>query len=232
MFTEKNVEALFKEPWWDLVKNEVLRTIVCRINAARNGTPRIGGSLLGQAFVDLMNREPEYRRYVHYLSTRAWAELVDAAAPNLSENSLGVLKDSEAFSWFAEFKKFLIDSWKASTSDQIGLEIMDRPMLEVLLQELDRHINAGKPEFMVNTIMEAMKDPVDHRLRKSASTAVTFMMVRSWTEVLSAIEKKYGMDVSGLETRAAAAFFDRMKFMIGAVMGEYWEAQEEAGRVE
>lgn len=222
MFTGKDVQALLQEPWWETVKNEVLRSISLRI-AADQDSYRPHGSVLGQDFVDLINKNKEFRRFVQYLTTRAWSELVDDISCALSERSLSALKHREASLWYVEFQRFLASAWNGSIQESVDLRPFDHKTVRILIEEVERHVATGRPEFIANTIMEWLRDPGDHRLRKGTSMAVAFMMVRTWKEVLAVVSQEYKEDLSALDGRAGAAFFERLKIMVGGAMKEYWD---------
>lgn len=227
MFTEKDAEELFKEPWWDGLKNEVLRTVTMRIKARRDGTQEPHGSILCQAFLNLMNDgEVAFREFIPYLSTRSWQEVLMNVSVNLSEKALEVLNNEEARLWFEEFQQYLIYSWKRGLRTTVDLEIFDVATIRALIHEVDLHVSANRPEFFANTFIEWMRDPQDHRMRNGASMAATFMIPRTWKEVLEAVSKHYKEDVSGLDTRAAASFFERFKVMIKGAVSDYWQRFE------
>lgn len=238
MFTAKDIERVFQAPWWESVKNEVIRTITIRIST-REPLDRPHGSLLGQAFLDILNDvegRVEAKEYVHYLSTRSWAELVTDASPNLSERALEALRHPQGEKWFQEFRRFVLRAWGRSIGEEeVDVRIFHRELFDIIVQEFKRHVALGDPLFLANTVMEWLRDEHDGERRKITSMAIAFIMPRKLWEVLGAASKEYDLDLSSIDTEEASVFFEQLKYMIEGAMGDYWhrflpeEGQEPQG---
>lgn len=227
MLTTKDVKIAMRKPWWTLIKNEVARVIAIRIKAEDPGL-RPHGSILGQAFVDEMNELPELRDYFHYLTTRGWAEILSDVEGDLSPEMVKVLGHEQGAAWFLEFQKFMLMAWKNSTSQGAEgpldvFESFDRKVLEDIRKEWLLHLEKGVgPGPLALVMLEWMRDSQNDVLRRSSAAAFAFMAVRSWPEVLEAVERRLGGDLKTLDTPKAAEFFDEFKAMVAFSVREYW----------
>jgi hypothetical protein len=227
MMTTKDVPEILKKPWWTLIKNEVARAVVLR---ARMDDPdmRPHGSVLGQMFIEEMNVLPELRGYFHYLTTRGWSEVLGDIGADLSPEMAKALGHEQGAAWFAEFQKFLVIAWKNSTGEGPSLpdpfEAFDRARFTAFKKEWLLHLERGAGSAaLANLMLEWMRDPDDTVLRQSAVAAFAFISVRSWSEVLRALEARFGEDLREMETPRASAFFERFKGMVKRSVEDYWD---------
>jgi hypothetical protein len=72
------------------------------------------GTLLGQAFIDNMNEDVSLRKYMHFLISRNWQEILEEVGNGFQPEHAETLKDPEAEVWFNEFQSFLSQAWNAS----------------------------------------------------------------------------------------------------------------------
>lgn len=108
-----SVKEAVKEPWFQELQEEIALTVKRRKEApSPNLKPH--GTLLGQSFIDKMNREPRIRTYFHYLITRYWHQIMADAGEGIKAEYKELFKDPEAEVWFTEFQSFLTASWNAS----------------------------------------------------------------------------------------------------------------------
>lgn len=113
VLTKEAIEAAVKEPWFQDLQDEIARTVRRRKNVS---DPRLKphGTLLGQAFIDQMNVDMGMRKYMHYLCSREWSEVLSDAEPGIKTENREILHDPEAAAWFSEFQTFLTAAWNAS----------------------------------------------------------------------------------------------------------------------
>jgi hypothetical protein len=113
VLTKDAIEAAVKEKWFQDLQSEIVRTVKRRKTVP---DPRLKphGTLLGQAFIDQMNEDVGMRKYMHYLCSRVWSEvLTDAEVGILAENK-EIMHDPETEIWFTEFQLFLTAAWNSS----------------------------------------------------------------------------------------------------------------------
>ena len=111
--TKDAIRDAVKEEWFQNLQDEIAITIDRRKKAA-NPALKPHGSILGQAFIDRMNKEPRIRTYFHYLCTRYWSQLMEDVAEGIKPENKELFADPEAEQWFIEFQAFLTASWNAS----------------------------------------------------------------------------------------------------------------------
>jgi hypothetical protein len=113
VLTKEAIEAAVKEQWFQDLQDEIVRTVRRRKNVS---DPRLKphGTLLGQAFIDQMNLDVGMRKYMHYLCSREWSEILADAEPGIKPENRETLHDPEAGAWFNEFQVFLTAAWNAS----------------------------------------------------------------------------------------------------------------------
>lgn len=113
VLTKEAIANAVKEPWFQDLQDEIARTVKRRKNAQ---DPRLKphGTLLGQAFIDQMNEDVSMRRYMHYLTSREWSEILVDAEPGFKAENKEILHDPEAATWFLEFQAFLTAAWNSS----------------------------------------------------------------------------------------------------------------------
>lgn len=113
VLTKEAIETAVKEKWFQDLQAEIVRTVKRR-KTVPDHRLKPHGTLLGQAFIDQMNEDVGMRKYMHYLCSREWAEvLADAEAGILPENK-EIMHDPETGVWFNEFQVFLTAAWNSS----------------------------------------------------------------------------------------------------------------------
>lgn len=225
MMTTKDVKAVMRKPWWALIKNEVIRAVAIRVKTD-DPTLRPHGSILGQMFVDGMNELTEIRGYVHYLTTRKWAEILSDIEGDISSEALQVLSHEQGSMWFSEFQRFLNNSWKRSIADKASpdmFDTFDRKTFEAISSEWLLHIKNGHPALLATVMLEWMRHADNDVLRKAAVTACAFISVRSWPEVLLVVGEHFDKDLAPWDTPGAAEFFEKFKAMMVSEVKSYWE---------
>lgn len=118
--------------------------------------------------------------------------------------------------------------------EQIIRESLAKPELRGIVAEWVGHVKSGTtPAMFANMFVEFMRDPEDHKLRKSCSSFATFMAKRDWAAmypVLKPILSKEEIEV--FETPAAADFYETFRACVVESVNAYWAeflaAQEEA----
>jgi hypothetical protein len=223
MFSSKDITGVMKQDWWALVKNEVIRSVVMRIKNTQGAKPH--GSVLGQAFIDEMNENHDLRKFMQYLTTRTWQEIVLDLEKDLSGEVLLVFRDPEAASWFEEFQRFLIKAWNMSVKDEKPwFKKMDRKTFDTIRREWGLHLDKGNgPAALATVALEWLRDAENDRLRQAMSTTISFMSVRTWKQVLEAVGAEFGEDYSALATTKAEKFYEGFKVMVIGAMREYWD---------
>ena len=108
--TKDAIKEAVKEPWFQELQDEIAVTIDRRKKAPQPAL-KPHGSMLGQGFIDRMNRDPRIRMYFHYLCTRYWNEIMKDAADGIKPEYKDLFADPEAEAWFIEFQSFLIAAW-------------------------------------------------------------------------------------------------------------------------
>lgn len=113
VLTKEAIESAVKEKWFQDLQDEIVRTVKRRKGAT---DPRLKphGTLLGQAFIDQMNQDVGMRRYMHYLTSREWPEILVDAEVGLKAENKEIMHDPEAAVWFSEFQMFLTAAWNSS----------------------------------------------------------------------------------------------------------------------
>lgn len=226
MLTTSTVKGILRKPWWTLVKNEVARAIAIRTKAADDFL-KPHGSVLGQAFVDLMNELPDLREYVHYLTTRGWPELISDIESDLSTEMQEALRHEEGAAWYQEFQKFLLEAWASSipkASEEEAFRIISRKTYAIAKTEFKLHVERGiTPGVMASAILELMRDSANDVTRKAATLSCTFLAARTWPEVLVALAAKFSEDLKEFDTPKAAAYFETLKVMMLSQVEEFWD---------
>jgi len=113
VLSKEAIAEAVKEPWFQDLQDEIART-VRRRKAAADPKLKPHGTLLGQAFLDQMNADVSMRRYMHYLTSRDWSEVLVDADLGIKPENKEVLHDPEAVVWFCEFSAFLVRAWNNS----------------------------------------------------------------------------------------------------------------------
>ena len=113
VLTKEAIEAAVQEKWFQDLQEEICRTVRRRKTVP---DPRLKphGTLLGQAFIDQLNNDVSMRKYMHYLCSREWSEILVDAEPGFKAENKEILHDPEAGLWFAEFQVFLTAAWNSS----------------------------------------------------------------------------------------------------------------------
>jgi hypothetical protein len=120
--TKDAIKDVLKEPWFKDLQDEIAVTIQRR-KMATNPALKPHGSLLGQAFIDRLNKDPRIRPFMTYLITRYWNEkpagwtqpsILEDAAEGIKSEYMELFKEPEAELWFREFQEFLTMAWNAS----------------------------------------------------------------------------------------------------------------------
>jgi len=113
VLTKEAIEKALKEPWFLNLQDEIARTVKRR-KTATNPRTKPHGSMLGQAFIDNMNEDVTLRKYMHFLISRTWEEILSEVGPGFKAEHVEMFKDPEAAIWFGEFQEFLSAAWNAS----------------------------------------------------------------------------------------------------------------------
>jgi hypothetical protein len=113
VLTKDAIETAVKEKWFQDLQDEIVRTVKRRKIVL---DPRLKphGTLLAQAFIDQMNEDVGMRRYMHYLTSREWSEILVDAEVGLKAENKDLMHDPEAAVWFSEFQAFLTVAWNSS----------------------------------------------------------------------------------------------------------------------
>lgn len=113
VLTKEAIQNAVKEKWFQDLQDEIARTVKKRKTAV---DPRLKphGTLLGQAFIDNMNEDISLRKYMHFLISRNWTEILEEVGTGFKPELVEVMHDPEAESWFNEFQLFLSAAWNAS----------------------------------------------------------------------------------------------------------------------
>ena len=113
VLTKEAIQKALNEPWFIDLQKEIARTVRKRKNAT---TPlqKPHGTLLGQAFIDNMNEDVSLRKYMHFLISRDWPEILEEVGTGFQPEHAEILRDPEAEVWFNEFQGFLSSAWNAS----------------------------------------------------------------------------------------------------------------------
>ena len=230
MLTDKDIQEVLQQPWWTTVKNEVARTIAIRTKA-EDPSLRPHGSLLGQMYIELLNKVPELRTYVHYLLTRKWPELLEVLKGDLSPQMRKALEHEQGAEWFMEFQRFLARAWKRSSGQTDDpLQVFDSGIFMTIRNEWLLHVRRkASPGALAGIMVEWMRNAENDLLRRGAMNAYAFITVRSWKEVLDALRthdivSDPVQDLADLDTPEAEAFYDNWKAMVMASVGEYWDS--------
>lgn len=113
VLTKEAIQKALKEPWFLDLQDEIARTVKRR-KAATNPRLKPHGTLLGQAFIDNMNEDISLRKYMHFLISRNWQEILIEVGDGFKPEHVETFKDPEAEVWFTEFQEFLSAAWNAS----------------------------------------------------------------------------------------------------------------------
>ncbi|MGH9390482.1 MAG: hypothetical protein ACRD1Z_12765 [Vicinamibacteria bacterium] len=113
VLTKEAIESAVKEKWFQDLQDEIARTIRRR-KTVSDQRLKPHGTLLGQAFIDQMNQDVTMRKYMHYLCSREWSEVLSDAEPGFKAENKETLHDPEAAVWFVEFQMFLTAAWNSS----------------------------------------------------------------------------------------------------------------------
>lgn len=118
--TEDSIRAEFSRPWFRDWKDQVLAVLRKRAK----GVP-IDGSLMGQAFVDSLNKGEVKPAHLQWVISRTWKAknpndpnepkgLLDFAAHALTDAELAELATEDGEAWFSEFVWFVANVWNDS----------------------------------------------------------------------------------------------------------------------
>jgi len=113
VLTKDAIAEALKEPWFQDLQDEIVRTVKKR-KTVTDARLKPHGTLLGQAFIDKMNEDVSMRRYLHYLCSREWKEVLADAESGIKPENKELMHDPEADTWFVEFSDFLTLSWNNS----------------------------------------------------------------------------------------------------------------------
>lgn len=113
VLTKEGIQKALKEPWFLDLQDEIVRTVKKR-KTATNPRLKPHGTLLGQAFIDNMNEDVSLRKYMHFLISRNWQEILAEVGDGFKPEYAEVFRDPEAEVWFGEFQEFLSAAWNAS----------------------------------------------------------------------------------------------------------------------
>jgi hypothetical protein len=113
VLTKDAIAEVLKEQWFQDLQDEIVRTVKRR-KSAQSPVMKPHGTLLAQAFIDQMNTDIGMRKYMHYLCSREWVEVLVDAEPGLKPENLDLMHDPETGVWFIEFQAFLTAAWNAS----------------------------------------------------------------------------------------------------------------------
>jgi hypothetical protein len=113
VLTKEAIQKALNEPWFIDLQGEIARTVKKR-KAAQNPLQKPHGTLLGQAFIDNMNEDVSLRKYMHFLISRNWQEILEEVGSGFKPEYAETMKDPEAELWFNEFQLFLSAAWNAS----------------------------------------------------------------------------------------------------------------------
>jgi hypothetical protein len=213
MLTTQGVRTLTKAPWWNLVKNEVARTITLRAKAG-DLELKPHGSILGQMFVDTLNGHPECRSYVHYLITRKWPEVISDTEEELPQEILDVLRHEEGDRWFSEFQRFLATAWRNSIDPPQPVKdeppgfrtVIEMGFFRDFLRIWAGHLKMGRASHLLANMLAGL-------MIKDTSFEVFYnwMAASTYEEVFAAIEPKIQEDMkAAFRSPEALAFFDEV----------------------
>jgi hypothetical protein len=229
MLTTQGVRTLTKAPWWNLVKNEVARTITLRAKAG-DLELKPHGSILGQMFVDTLNGHPECRVYVHYLITRKWPEILSDIGEELSQEVLDVVRHEEGGRWFYEFQRFLATAWKNSIDPAPPVKkeppgfraVIETEFFKEFLHIWAGHLKMGRPPHLLATMLVNLM-----LANESFEAFYNWMAASSYEEVLTAIGPKIQEEVKAyFRSSEAVAFFDEV---IGVIARRIKDDYEQRG---
>lgn len=113
VLTKEAIQKALNEPWFIDLQKEIARTVKKR-KSATTSLQKPHGTLLGQAFIDNMNEDVSLRKYMHFLISRTWPEILEEVGNGFQPEHADILKDPEAEVWFNEFQGFLSAAWNAS----------------------------------------------------------------------------------------------------------------------
>jgi len=113
VLTKEAIQKALNEPWFIDLQKEIARTVRKRKTAV-TALQKPHGTLLGQAFIDNMNEDVSLRKYMHFLISRNWPEILEEVGNGFQPEHAEILKDPEAEVWFNEFQGFLSQAWNAS----------------------------------------------------------------------------------------------------------------------
>lgn len=113
VLTKEAIQKALQEPWFQDLQAEIARTVKKR-KEAKNPQLKPHGTLLGQAFIDNMNEDISLRKYMHFLISRNWDEILAEVGTGFKPEYAELMKDPEAAVWFEEFQQFLSAAWNAS----------------------------------------------------------------------------------------------------------------------
>jgi hypothetical protein len=113
VLTKEAIQKALNEPWFIDLQKEIARTVKKR-KLATTALQKPHGTLLGQAFIDNMNEDVSLRKYMHFLISRNWQEILEEVGNGFQAEHAEILKDPEAEVWFNEFQGFLSAAWNAS----------------------------------------------------------------------------------------------------------------------
>lgn len=113
VLTKEAIQKALTEPWFIDLQKEIARTVRKR-KAAATPLQKPHGTLLAQAFIDSMNEDVGLRKFMHFLISRDWQEILEEVGDGFQPEHAEIMKDPEAEVWFNEFQSFLSSAWNSS----------------------------------------------------------------------------------------------------------------------
>lgn len=116
------------------------------------------------------------------------------------------------------------DPMRSENMEQIVREFLGKPELHGVIREWVRQVRLGTtPAMFANMYVEFMRDPEDHKLRKSTNSFANFMASRGWPEMLEVLKPSLEKDeLAVFETPAAADFYETFRACIVETVNAYW----------
>jgi hypothetical protein len=112
VLNDKDMKLEVDQPWFQDLKNEVVAVVKKRSNGMK-----IHGAMLGQVFIDNLNKGKVQMAHLHWLCVRDWEEVLETAKEGITKEEMEVLQTEEGEKWFREFQWFLSESYNASISE-------------------------------------------------------------------------------------------------------------------
>lgn len=113
---------------------------------------------------------------------------------------------------------------EAENVEQIIRESLAKPELHGIVSEWARQVKAGtSPAMFANMFIEFMRDPEDHKLRKSCSAFANFMSSRDWASMYPVLKPSLlKEEVEIFEKPEAADFYETFRACIVESVNAYW----------